>query len=292
MPKVQHISSINGVHLFLKREDLIHPNISGNKWWKLKYNLEQAKKEGKDTILTFGGAYSNHIHATAAAGKEFGMKTIGIIRGEELNADNSTLKFAESCGMKLVFISREQYRQKETEAFLKEIDDRFNHPYIVPEGGSNVLALKGCMEMMQNMSENYDFYCCAAGTGATMAGITAYSGGENIVLGFSSLKDGAFLADNVSSLLVEGGYNYSNYEIITDYHFGGYGKVTKELVLFINDFKRLYSIQLDPVYTAKMMFGIMDLINRGFFPHGSRILAVHTGGIQGIDGYREKFKFE
>ncbi len=273
-----------GNSLFIKREDLLHPEVSGNKFRKLKYNLKAAKEKGENQLLTFGGAYSNHIAAVAAAGKIGGFKTVGVIRGEELAADlentlklNSTLQFAASCGMHLHFVTREEYRNKDQVEFLEDLRRQYGSFYLLPEGGTNPLAVKGCEEILSANDKDYDFVCCPVGTGGTVSGIINSSGIQQ-VLGFSSLK-GDFLEGEVKIHTRK-----TNWTMIKDYHFGGYGKISEELILFINNFRSKYHISLDPVYTGKMFFGIFDLIDKSFFPANSRILAVHTGGLQGIEG--------
>ena len=279
----------SGVQLFVKREDLIHPQISGNKWRKLKYNLIEARKRGISTLLTFGGAFSNHIHATAAAGDFFGFKTIGIIRGEKPQILSPTLKFAIDKGMKLYFVSRAAYRDKK--ALASTISQDLNPVYVLPEGGTNNLALKGCSEIVKNYidNSNVDIWCSPCGTGGTLAGlVTALSNNQKAV-GFSVLK-GDFLKTEVEQLLSNFGHlNSQNWSINTAFHFGGYAKFDNNLIQFINKFKADHQIQLDPIYTGKMFYGIYDLIQKGFFPKGSTIMAVHTGGQQGITGFNQRF---
>lgn len=283
----------HGVSLWIKREDLLHPHISGNKWRKLKYNLQEARQQQKQTLVTFGGAYSNHIAATAAAGKEYGFRTIGIIRGEELLPLNPTLSFATACGMELHYISRERYRHKNSPEFLQELAKQFNQPFIIPEGGTNVLAVKGCTEIIQGITIDYDYICCASGTGGTIAGIIAGLAGEKQVLGFPALKGGEFLQQEIEELVLNySGQKYSNWQLITDYHFGGYAKVKPELLEFMQSFQLKHSIPLEPIYTGKMMYGLFDLIKNGFFPEGSRIVAIHTGGLQGNAGFKERLGVE
>ncbi|MEJ8803620.1 1-aminocyclopropane-1-carboxylate deaminase/D-cysteine desulfhydrase [Pontibacter sp. H249] len=281
------------ITLWIKREDLLHPHISGNKWRKLKYNLQAAQEQQKTTLLTFGGAYSNHIAATAAAGKEYGFGTIGIIRGEEHLPLNPTLSFATSCGMELHYISREKYKLKHEAPFLLELAAQFNNPYIIPEGGTNNLAVKGCTEIVQDISINYDYICCASGTGGTIAGIIAGLAGEKQVLGFPALKGGEFLQQEIEQLVHNySGQKYSNWQLITDYHFGGYAKVKPELIAFIKAFQGQHQIPLEPIYTGKMMYGLFELIKGGYFSKGTTILAVHTGGLQGNAGFRERLGLE
>ncbi|TDD94460.1 1-aminocyclopropane-1-carboxylate deaminase/D-cysteine desulfhydrase [Flavobacterium cellulosilyticum] len=273
------------ISLSIRREDLIHPFISGNKFRKLKYNLLQAKAENKDTLLTFGGAYSNHIAAAAFAGKEHGFKSIGIIRGDELEskiAENPTLQFAQECGMKFKFVSRESYRQKTEPDFLENLKQEFGNFYLVPEGGTNEYAVKGCEEILTKEDAHYDFICCSVGTGGTISGIIRSILPHQKVLGFPSLK-GDFLKDEIRKFVQD-----QNWELITAYHFGGYGKVNPELIAFINQFYKENTIPLDPIYTGKMVFGVIDLINKNYFPENSKILLIHTGGIQGIQGMNLK----
>lgn len=267
--------------LVIKREDLIHPFVSGNKYRKLKYNLFEAKSFNKSMLLTFGGAFSNHIAATAYAGKAHGFETIGVIRGEELEdqiASNPTLKFAQSCGMQFLFVSREAYRNKSTAEFLKMLKEKFGDFYLIPEGGTNDLAVKGCEEILQPNDLEFDYICCAVGTGGTIAGLINASKKHQKLLGFPSLK-GDFLKQDIRKFA-----HQEHWELMTDYHFGGYGKINSELITFINTFKSNYNIPLDPIYTGKMMFGIFDLIEKGYFSKNSKILIIHTGGLQGIVG--------
>ena len=277
------------VLLFIRREDLIHPFVSGNKFRKLKYNLLKAKAENHHTLLTFGGAFSNHIAATAYAGKENGFKTIGIIRGDELESkadDNPTLKFAKECGMKFVFVSREQYKLKEDSEFLNQLHTNFGDFYVIPEGGTNDFAIKGCEEILTDDDEKYDFICCSIGTGGTISGLINKSLSQQNILGFPSLK-GDFLQKDICKFA-----NKENWKLILEYHFGGYGKVSQELIAFINDFYKKYNIPLDPIYTGKMVFGVIDLINKNYFPENSKILLIHTGGIQGVEGMNYKLKIK
>lgn len=275
------------VELYIKREDKIHPFVSGNKYRKLKYNLLEAKGKGFDTLLTFGGAFSNHIAAVASAGKLFGFKTIGIIRGEELQgkiADNATLTFAKENGMQFKFVSREAYRNKTTEVFLKALKDEFGVFYLIPEGGTNALAVKGCEEILTPEDKGFNYVCCSLGTGGTISGIINCSKPSQQVLGFPALK-GDFLKEDISKFATQ-----TNWKLITDYHFGGYAKINKELVTFINQFKADYKVPLDPVYTGKMVFGVIDLIKKAYFPKGSKILVIHSGGLQGVEGMNKNLK--
>jgi 1-aminocyclopropane-1-carboxylate deaminase len=275
----------DGVSLYIKREDLLHPQVSGNKFRKLKYNLAEANKLEHSQLLTFGGAYSNHIAAVAAAGKLMGFETIGIIRGEELGAElektfsqNPTLKFAASQGMKFHFVSRSNYREKENNAFIRSLKKQFGDFYLIPEGGTNKLAVKGCEEILTEVDKKFDFVCCAVGTGGTVSGLINSAEAHQQILGFPALK-GDFLSAEIQKYT-----SAKNWKLITDYHFGGYAKITPELINFLNTFRNKYDIQLDPVYTGKMLFGIFDMMEKKTFPQNSRILAIHTGGLQGIAG--------
>lgn len=273
------------VHLYIRREDLIHPHISGNKYRKLKYNLLQAKDEKHDTLLTFGGAYSNHISALAYAGKLNKLKTIGVIRGEELAdkiEENPTLQFAKSCGMQLHFVSRELYKNKTSQDFIESIKQKFGNFYLVPEGGTNHYAVKGCEEIVLPQDAEYNYIACAVGTGGTISGIINASFSHQTVLGFPALK-GSFIEKDIAKFA-----HKNNFKIIDQYHFGGYAKVTKELIEFINLFYLQNKIPLDPVYTGKMVFGMIDLIDKNYFPENSKILVIHTGGLQGINGMNQK----
>lgn len=277
----------NSISLCIKRDDLIHPIVSGNKFRKLKYNLLQAKRDNQPTLITFGGAFSNHIAAVAFAGKENGFKTIGIIRGEELKnkvSENPTLKFAEDCGMQLEFVTREAYCQKSEVFFLDDLRNTFGQFYHIPEGGTNALAIKGCEEILTIEDAEFDFICCAVGTAGTISGLINSALPHQKVLGFPALK-GDFLQDEIRIFA-----RNENWKIISDYHFGGYGKVTPELIDFINDFYTKTNIPLDPIYTSKMVFGVIDLIEKNYFPKNSKILLIHTGGIQGIQGMNLKLK--
>lgn len=267
-----------GITLYLKRDDLLHPNVSGNKWRKLKYNLLEAEKAGFKCLLTFGGAYSNHIAAVAAAGKATGFETIGIIRGDELHEQaNKTLQFASHCGMQLRFVTREAYRDKTALANKYGTDC-----FIIPEGGSNALAVKGVEETMGEIKaqipSSFDYICTPFGTGGTAAGLISASTDERVLI-FSALK--IHREEVLKHLDALVSLQDKKVEILTDYHFGGYGKQTKELMEFIADFEHRTNIPLEQVYTGKMMFGIDDLVRKGYFKRGEVIVALHTGGLQG-----------
>ena len=266
--------------LHIKREDMIHPVISGNKFWKLKYNLIKAKDLGKQILVTFGGAMSNHIVACAAAAQANGFQSIGIIRGEEIVEkwkENITLTEASEYGMKFFFVPRQEYRLKEKSKYIQNILDKIPNYYLVPEGGTNTLAVKGASEILSEETYNYDIITSAMGTGGTLAGLSVGAKAYQLVIGFPVLKNAHFL---VKELLK---YTHKkNFIVNLEYHFGGYAKITTELIDFINEFYYLNNIPLDPVYTGKMMFGLRDMIKKGQIDKDKKILAVHTGGLQGI----------
>lgn len=275
-----------GVRLLIKREDLNHPFVSGNKWWKLKNNLAAAFQGDYDTLLTFGGAYSNHIFATAAAADELNLKSIGIIRGEETLPLNRTLTFAKERGMRLHYVSREDYRCKAEDDFMENLRKRFGDFYSIPEGGTNTLAVKGCEEFAKKiLSEiDFDYLCLPVGTGGTMAGIVAGFGGEKEVTGISILKNGEFLNDAINALLKKNySKSYRNWCLLTSYDHGGYAKVTKELSAFIDEMLETHNLPLDTVYTGKLLWAVMEEVKRGRFKEGSTVLVLHTGGLQGAN---------
>lgn len=270
------------INLFIKRDDLIHPDIPGNKWRKLKYNIAQAQLEHKTTLLTFGGAFSNHITATAAAGKYLGFKTIGIIRGEEYTPLNKSLQFAKDCGMQLHYLDRENYRAKNTDTLLTTHDSRLI--YFIPEGGANELAIKGCKEIVDEIEIDFDFICCACGTGTTIAGMASNLQQHQQAIGFAVLKH-ATLEEEIKSKLI-----VNRQLSIVNYPFGGYAKTTPELIQFIKDFYHEHNILLDYVYTGKMMYGIFDLMAKNYFPENSTIIAVHTGGVMNANVFNNEQK--
>ncbi|UNZ00222.1 pyridoxal-phosphate dependent enzyme [Zhouia spongiae] len=275
------------VRLVIKREDLIHPFISGNKYRKLKYNLLEARNKGAEGLLTFGGAFSNHIAATAYAAQENGFRSIGVIRGEELEEsvdDNPTLSYARSCGMDFHFVSRAAYRHKNDWEFIRELEQMFGSFYLVPEGGTNTQAVKGCEEILQPEDAEFDYIAVCVGTGGTISGLINSAKEHQHILGFPALK-GDFLKDEILKFA-----RRDNWSLIADYHFGGYAKINKELIDFINDFKRTTNIPLDPVYTGKMLFGLADMIKNDKFEPDTDILAVHTGGLQGIAGMNQRLE--
>ena len=286
----------NQIQLRMKRDDLLSLDednaFCGNKWRKMKYNLIQAREEGHNTLLTFGGAYSNHIVAAASAGKIFGFKTIGLIRGEEHLPLNKSLAYAKQVGMELHYVSRTAYKSKNSAAFLSALRDQFGTFYLIPEGGTNKLALKGCQELASELlsqsSKTPDFVTVCCGTGGTMAGLVSAWPESSNIIGFPVLK-GDFMTDEIIKWIdLLGIKNKPNWSLQTEYHFGGYAKFKPDLIQFINTFFDTHGILLDPIYTGKMVFGLFELIKKGFFPKGTDIVAIHTGGLQGIAGFNER----
>ena len=266
-----------GVRMWLKRDDLIHPEIPGNKWRKLKYNLLTAQEQGAKTLLTFGGAYSNHLQAVAAAGYYFGFDTIGIVRGEEHLPLNPSLAFAVSRGMRLGYLDRTTYRSKHTEPVIEQLRQEYGDFFLVPEGGSNADALRGCAELPAELTIDFDVICCACGTGGTLAGIASALQPGQRAIGFAMLKGGSFLVDEVAQFQASAGRVTANWSVETQFHFGGYAKRKPELDRFIEDFAERHGITLDWVYVAKMLYGVFALVERGEFAPGTRIVTVVTG---------------
>jgi 1-aminocyclopropane-1-carboxylate deaminase len=265
------------VNILVRREDMNHPFVSGNKWWKLKYNLLEAAQHNYDTVLTFGGAYSNHVYATAAACSELKMKSIGVIRGEEVRPLNSTLAFAESCGMKLHFVSREDYRKKNDPTFLSLLQEKFGRCFAIPEGGTNELAVRGAEELGKELNKiEFDYLCLPVGTGGTIAGIIKALDGNRKIIGIPVLKDGGFLKVEIQKFLP---HEINNWDLMLDYHHGGYAKTSPQLEAFTQNLKQ-HDLETEHVYSGKLFWGVFDLIRNGFFKKGATVLAPHTGGLR------------
>jgi 1-aminocyclopropane-1-carboxylate deaminase len=295
----------NKLKIFIKRDDLIHPQIHGNKWRKLKHNLTAFQVSGKKQILTFGGAFSNHIHATAAAGQLFNLKTIGVIRGERASPLSPTLIFAEKCGMKLHFVSRETYRHKDI--LLKELHDLYGDFYHLPEGGTNNEAVLGCIEIIDEVHTQLgfkpDYFCVACGTGGTLSGLILACEPHQNIVGMCVLKNDNMFGEVTNILhtftisdieltkvpfnLIKKNKTPTNWNLKTEYHFEGYAKWSSNLIKFINEFKIKYGIALDPVYNGKMFYGVFDLVRQGYFKENSTIVLIHTGGLQGVKGFND-----
>ena len=273
------------VELSVLREDLSHPFLAGNKWRKLKYNLEAFRLSQKKAIITFGGKYSNHLVACAAAGKIFGIPMIAIMRGEE-DVINPNILFLKKCGMRIINITREDYRKREDSSFLDKLSALCSQTFpelkcrpedflLVPEGGSNTEGVKGCIEIMDDVPEEITHVCVACGTGTTLAGIASGLAKHQTAIGISVLRAENFLLKSVLSR----GADPERTKIIFDYHFGGYAKKTKALEQFCLEFTASTGIPIEPVYTGKLFFAIDDMISKGYFPPGSKILIFHCGGI-------------
>ncbi|MCH7409730.1 pyridoxal-phosphate dependent enzyme [Belliella sp. DSM 111904] len=276
------------ISISIKRLDLVHPLASGNKFFKLKYNLEAAKSEQKTRILTFGGAYSNHIYATAAACQAEGFHAIGIIRGEAHHPLNPTLQAASAMGMQLEYIDREKYRQKREYAFQNQLKGKYGDCYILPEGGTNAFAIQGTAEILTENDQEFTHVCAAVGTGGTYAGIAKSILEHQSLLGYSSLK-GDFIHKEIKDLLAKHHIKpLGQASVIDSYHFGGYGKVKPELIDFVRWFYKEFHIPIEPIYTGKMIFGIIDQLQKNEFPKGSKILILHTGGLQGLAGFNSQ----
>ena len=272
------------ITIFVKRDDLIHPIISGNKWRKLKYTLKKAVSERKSHLVTFGGPYSNHLLATAAAAAKFGFKATGFVRGEEVK--NDTLFLCLLHGMDLIFTDRESYKDKPLlfDKYFADIEGSF----FIDEGGSSAEGVLGCSELVDELTETYDHLFCACGTGTTAAGIINGLNSKPLHTRFHGvpvLKNGGFLKAEIDKFVIEN----SGYELHNDYHFGGYGKTTTELIAFVKQFVAETGILIEPVYTGKMLFAIYDLAAKNYFAPGSRVLAIHSGGIWGLLGMKDRF---
>jgi len=284
----------NKCEVSLLRCDLFDSDIPGNKYWKMKYNMEAMFERGQNHLVTFGGAFSNHIAATAATGKKYGFRTTGIIRGESSNVSNHTLTKAREDGMEFFFIDRANYRfWKKGKENLNDFLE-FKNYYLLPEGGSNELAVKGCAEILDSVDNNFDIVACPVGSGGTLAGLIAASSSTQKVLGFSSLKGGEYLENEVRELLISYDKKLAskdNWSINHQFHFGGFAKAKKELLDFFHEFRKETSIELDLIYTAKMMLGLKQMIKSGEIDEGSTILAIHTGGQQGNESMLKRYKY-
>ena len=273
-----------GLKVFVKRDDLIHPIISGNKWRKLKYLLKKAQSANKNHLVTFGGAFSNHLLATAAAGAKFGLKTTGFVRGEAVN--NDTLFLCRMHGMNLVFVSRESYTDKQ--GLYNQFFEHDADAFFIDEGGASPEAALGCSELVNELTETYHHIFCACGTGTTAAGIINGLQRHHLPTRFNAvpvLKNGGFMRNEIDKLLD----TPVNYDLHLDYHFGGYGKTNEALISFIEKFVANTGILIEPVYTGKMFYALYDLAAKDYFKPGSSILAIHSGGIWGLLGMKDKF---
>ena len=295
---LQYLTTLRGVEVWVKRDDLIHPEVSGNKWRKLEYHLKAFRQGGYEELLTFGGAYSNHLAAVAALGKGEGIPTAGLVRGEEVHS-NTTLDYCRSCGMRLLPLSRKDYDLKDDPQFLEGLRDQAPQAYLIPEGGKGARGAAGCTRILEEIPADFPYQVVAtsAGTGTTAAGLLMSTEARLEV--FPALKGGVFLQRAIG----EHAHAYQEkfcrtrsasrrlprqLQLRPDYHCGGYGKVTSELIDFMNEFYKSYQLKLDPIYTGKLFYGLWDLLAQQTWPPGTRIIALHTGGLQGIQGINEK----
>ncbi len=297
IPLENELFTSKGLTVNVKRDDLIHPVISGNKWRKLKLNIEKYKAKKYEGIVTFGGAYSNHISAVAAVGRALNIPTIGIIRGAELNkTTNATLQQAHADGMQLQFVTREEYSWRYEMDYKHQLRTKFGNVLVIEEGGANFHGVMGCAELVGEVDKEPDYYCLAAGTGTTTAGILFASSKKVLVV--PVFKKGDFIRDEIKDLLYYTGLTDEELEetmsrltLATDYHFGGYGKSNQQLIDFMNEFYKTSSIPTDHIYTAKLFYALMDLVEKNEFEEGSNLLAIHTGGLQGNASIKNKLIF-
>ena len=276
------------INFLVKRDDLIHPQISGNKWRKLKHNLIDAKNNNIKQLITFGGAYSNHIHAFSAAGKIFGFETIGIIRGEE-DLDNPTIRAARAAGMIIHYVTRQQYKKRQDRAYLLTLNQRHPDAIIIPEGGTNLSALRGVSEIVTELAEcKPDFICTPCGSGGTTAGLLVGATSQTKIISVPVLKNAQYLIAEIHNLIGQLAIKNDNWDFIDGYHFGGYAKVKPQLLNFIERFHRETQIELEPIYSGKMFYALFDLMAQGYFPKNSTVVAIHTGGLQGVNGLKQR----
>lgn len=291
LEKVTHpLFTEHQLNIFIKRDDLIHPIISGNKWRKLKGNISQAKKVKATGILSFGGAYSNHIHALAYACQQQGLKSLGVIRGEVAYQHNYTLSWARHWGMELKFVDRMTYKRRDESAYLNELAAQYPNYFIVPEGGTNEFALSGLADMMAELNQQIEFdtLMMPVGSGGTISGIIDADNNAHKILGVAVLKESEYLHKRISSLLSQPTKSCSNWQLLSNFHRGGYAKFSIEDAKRIIEFSRITQIPLEPVYSGKMVLALLDLIAQGYFKKGHTIVLLHTGGIQGLGGMAEQ----
>ena len=290
-----HLTGGYRVDIFVKRDDMIHPVVSGNKWRKLKWNIENAKEQGRDTLLTFGGAHSNHIAATAEAARIFGFKSIGIIRGEDADLRNPTLRTALRNGMKIHRVSRTEFRRNGDRDYIESLRHRFGAFYFIPQGGENHYGVQGCTEIMKELKRHYHRIFVACGTATTLSGMALGNARRSMLTGVSALKGGEFLFETVKHYVSKTFQDeeterevLKNIEVLTDYHFGGYAKTKSELIEFMRNFYQKTSVKLDPVYTGKTAFAMYDVLKKYKANSNEKWLLIHSGGLQGIEATEAK----
>jgi 1-aminocyclopropane-1-carboxylate deaminase len=282
------------VQVEIKRDDIIHPIISGNKWRKLKFNLRHVQQsQNINGVLSFGGCYSNHIHALAFACFEQKIPCIGIIRGEVESADNFTLSWAKHWGMKLHFVDRKTYRRRHDSDYIAELQQKFPHYFIVPEGGSNKLAMAGVSEIITELAQQteFDTLITPVGSGGTLAGLICGDMLNNKlhnILGIAVLKHGEYLENEINDLLPTAEKTHDKWQLLTQFHRGGYAKFSPDDVQHIIAFNRVTGVDFEPVYSGKMILAFIDLLEQGYFKQGERIVLLHTGGMQGLGGMIER----
>jgi len=277
-----------GVKLFIKRDDLIHDVVSGNKWRKLKYNLQDAQSNGYDTILSFGGVYSNHLYSLGYATNNLGFKSIGVIRGVQKTTLSSTLRFCKDQNMQFHYLDHQQYRyQKYSKKNLTLFREKFGDFYLLPEGGCNSLGVKGCEEILSEIDDHFDYVCCAVGTGCTASGIIRSLNKNQRFIGFCPFTK--FEEQNNMILEYCSPLVYNNWQLIADNHFGGFGKINSNLIKFVRQFYDDFNIKLDLVYMGKLFYSLFDLIKKDFFVKNTTIIIMHSGGLQGVDGFNFKY---
>lgn len=269
------------VRLGMLRLDLVHPLVSGNKWFKLKENIQAARASGRRSLLSFGGAYSNHLHALAAAAAAYGLHAIGVVRGLPGDTLSPTLEDCRSMGMELQFVSREIYRRKEDPEYLASLQQHYPEAWLVPEGGNNEAGMSGAGAIASRIPADTGMVCLPVGTGATFSGIRAKLDRHIPMTGFTAMKGGGYLEPGIAGVLPDG---QDNWRLETSFHFGGFARYDDVLLRFINGFYERHNIQLDFVYTGKMMYGIYELIRTGIIQAGTHLVCIHTGGLQGNRG--------
>ena len=284
------IFTLHKIDVKVKRDDQIDNIISGNKWRKLKYNILHAKAIGAKGVITFGGCFSNHIHACAFACQQQQLPVMAFIRGEEVNQHNYTLTWARHWGMQLKFVDRMTYRQRNDKRYLTQLQQQYPEHLIIPEGGSNALALTGMAEVINELNQQCDFDCLITpvGSGGTLAGLILGDKGQHNLLGIAVLKQQDYLENEIKALLPSNCQQYKNWQVKNEFHRGGYAKFSDLDAAKIRQFSAEVDIDFEPVYSGKMILAVLDLIESGYFPAHHRLILLHTGGLQGLGGMFER----